>query len=365
MHVSRKGVHDMVALRLGNPASIRSMARSGIGFLCALASASALAGTTVIDVLTEGSGDINKLSGEQNLNGAMVWNGSEWVVNNTWAHKFFVDTRTGDRLKFYSAHDTTVNGAPDAGTQASACAIVGGAFAATGYGNFYVADGFQGFTITRQAYTYAKGSAGGTYCYGAVEYVIQNPNTGKSVILKSRGVGGGTGQAYFDVYIEDESATAQTTAFRGDPAWFTYTGMTAQQAKLVSDTGANKTGDLPGAVTLLGSHVGDYYLDIGGGADLGPAGTGKSYELHTGPLSNAFTPLSPSYITGFEYKWMDDSGDLYKITVSPTLFKKAFLPLPNAGTEDIPLLTPIGMLVLGALLAAFGARCIRRRRQPA
>lgn len=335
--------------------------------LSAMACLPVMAGTTVIHVEAEGSGDINKLSGEQNLNGAMVWNGSEWVVNNTWAHKFFVDTRTGDRLKFYNAHDTTVSGAPDIGTQSSACAVAGGGFAAMGYGNFYAADGFQGFTITRQAYTYAKGTAGGTYCYGAVEYVIQNPNTGKSVILKSRGVGVGTGQAYFDVYIEDEvyPSGTQTTAFRNDPAWFTYTGMSAQQAKLVTDPSANKTGDLPGAVTTLGSYVGDYYLDIGGGSDLGPAGEGKSYEMHTGPLSNVFAPLSPSYITGFEYKWMDDSGDLYKITVSPTLFKNAFLPLPNAGTEDIPLLTPIGMLVLGALLAAFGTRCIRRRRQPA
>jgi hypothetical protein len=304
------------------------------------------------------------LTGDQNLNGAMVWNGSEWVVNNTWAHKFFVDTRTGDRLKLYNAHDTTVSGAPDIGTQSSACAVAGGAFAAMGYGNFYAADGFQGFTITRQAYTYAKGTAGGTYCYGAVEYVIQNPNTGKAVILKSRGVGGGTGQAYFDVYVEDELTPGnQTTAFRGDPAWFTYTGMSAQQAKLVTDPSANKTGDLPGAVTTLSSYVGDYYLDIGGGSDLGPAGEGKSYEMHTGPLSNVFAPLSPSYITGFEYKWMDGSGNLYKITVAPTLFKEVFLAAQNTTAESIPLLAPAGLLGLAGLLVAIGAWGLRRRRE--
>ena len=50
------------------------------------------AGTTVIVVCTEGSGDILETGNSQeNLNGAMVWDGSKWLVNNTWAHSFFVD----------------------------------------------------------------------------------------------------------------------------------------------------------------------------------------------------------------------------------------------------------------------------------
>ncbi len=322
-----------------------------------------MAQTVVLRVEAEGSGDINKLSGEQNPNGAMVWNGTEWVVNDTWAHKFFVDSRTGDRLKFYNAHDSTVTGAPDAGTQSSACSLSGGQFAATGYGGFYAGDTFQGFTIIRQAYAYTKATACGTYCYGAVEYVIQNPDTGKSVILKSRGVGGGVGQAYFDVYIEDEvyPSGTQTTAFRNDPAWFTHAGLSAQQAKLITDSLASKTGDLPGAVSQLGSHIGDYYLDIANGSDMGPAGVGRSYELHTGPLANVFSALSPSYITGFEYKWMDASGNLQKITATPTLFKEVYLPTPNANCHDVPVLPGTWLLGLGALLAAFGTWGIRRQ----
>ena len=53
-----------------------------------------LAGTTVIEIKTEGSGDIVRVSGGQNHNGAMVCNGTQWVVNSTWAHKYFVDTTT-------------------------------------------------------------------------------------------------------------------------------------------------------------------------------------------------------------------------------------------------------------------------------
>ena len=57
----------------------------------------------VIEIKTEGSGDILKITNQVNNNGAMVWNGTEWVVNNTWAHSFFVDTRTGNRLKEYNS----------------------------------------------------------------------------------------------------------------------------------------------------------------------------------------------------------------------------------------------------------------------
>ncbi len=312
-----------------------------------------------LTIQTEGFGDINDtLNGRQNQNGAMIWNGQAWVVNDTWAHKYFIDASTGNRLKTYNAHDTTVTGAPDAGTQTSACAVIGNAFAATGYGNFYPPDTFQAFSITRQAYTYTKTNAYGTYCYGAVEYVIQHPVTGKTVVLKSRGVGSGAGQAYFDVYIEDDLTTGlpytvQTTAMRGDPAWYTYPGMSAQAAKNVADTVTGRSGDLPGAVSMLGTHDGDYFLDVNNGSDMG----GKSYELHANPLANAFDGPSPAYITGFEYKWMDDLGNLQKITVSPTLFKEVVIPNPNHPVPIMPLPWLIG---LGSLLAGFGTWAVRR-----
>ena len=54
----------------------------------------------MINVQTEGSGDILEINNSLVVeNGAMVWDGSKWIVNKTDAHKFFVDVRTGDRLK--------------------------------------------------------------------------------------------------------------------------------------------------------------------------------------------------------------------------------------------------------------------------
>src|SRR3990170_5339733 len=149
--------------------------------LCMVVSVS-FAGTTDIRVETEGSGDINKNTGQQNLNGAMIWNGQEWGVNNTWAHQFFMDTRTGNRLKEYNGKDVTVSGASDTTT-------------ALGYGNFYPEETFGNYTITKQGYSYSTpGSpdASATYIYHAVEYVIHDNVTGKDVVLKSRGSGNGT-----------------------------------------------------------------------------------------------------------------------------------------------------------------------------
>ena len=52
------------------------------------------AGASVIVICTEGNGDILEINNSLvNNNGAMVWNGTKWVVNNTWAHRFFADTR--------------------------------------------------------------------------------------------------------------------------------------------------------------------------------------------------------------------------------------------------------------------------------
>ncbi len=68
--------------------------------MCMVMSVS-FAGTTVITVEkdTEDAGKVIKDAGHlTNLNGAMVWNGSEWVVNNSWAHMYFSDLRTGKRL---------------------------------------------------------------------------------------------------------------------------------------------------------------------------------------------------------------------------------------------------------------------------
>jgi len=59
------------------------------------------AGTTVIHVNTEEGGTIITTSGAVNQNGALFWNGSTWVSNDTADHMYFTDLRTGLRLQEY------------------------------------------------------------------------------------------------------------------------------------------------------------------------------------------------------------------------------------------------------------------------
>jgi hypothetical protein len=274
----------------------------------------AQSGTTVIDVQTEGSGDILQNTGQVNLNGSMVWNGSEWVVNNTWAHKFFVDTRTGNRLKEYTSQvyqGTDPTGLID-----------------------------RNYSVTRNRYTYREPArAGSPFCsfeYEAVEYVVQDITTSKTVILRSRGTGNGLNEPYFNIYIEDEVNTGaiQTTALRGDPKWYTYPLSAAEAVNRTSAT-EYMTGDLPGAITQQGTRAGDYYLDIGGGADLGPAGVGKSFQFHTStlnPLTTGTVNLGSPFPIDFNLKYMDSSGNLQMMRFLPALVSEtpqrcSYLPL--------------------------------------
>ncbi|MCX6223910.1 MAG: hypothetical protein NTV01_04055, partial [Bacteroidia bacterium] len=162
--------------------------------------------TQAIHVETEGNGTISKDSGQQNLNGAMVWSGTEWVVNNTWAHTFFVNVETGTRLKNYESPWTCTGTAP------------------TG-----VVLDFQQYQVTRNIYTYSKPASDntGAFAYQAVEYLIHNLVSGHNIILRSRGSGNGITQASFDAYIEDDTNPPQTTLFRSDPVWFTFSGTAA------------------------------------------------------------------------------------------------------------------------------------------
>jgi hypothetical protein len=220
------------------------------------------AGTSVIDVRTEGWGTITKTTGQNNLNGAMVWNGTEWVVNNTWAHKYFLDTRTGNRLK-----DPAVVIIKDV-----------------------IADEFDtlNYHILRRNYTYScPARDGGSYAYAGTEFVVDDKTTGHQFVLRSRGTGNGIGKAYFDIYIEDDvtGGAQNITAFRNDPKWFNYPGMTMAQALVQKDTVQNLTGNFP-------TNKGWYFLDVGGGGDLGPEGIGKSYIFHTDSLPPVPTRLT-------------------------------------------------------------------------
>jgi hypothetical protein len=171
-----------------------------------------------IQLNSEPGGDIYKegSSSPDNQNGAMVWNGTDWVVNNTWAHTYFTDSVTGLRL---INHDPlTINSS----------------------GNY------NGYLVTRNIYGYSieASGGGGIYQYQGVEYVIVQPD-GKTVILRSRGSGHGLGQAYFNIYIQDPVAGDGTSAFRGDPVWFNYNGMTPLQAVNQTSETFGRAGNLP------------------------------------------------------------------------------------------------------------------------
>jgi len=261
-----------------------------------LAGTAVQAGTTVIHVETEGKGAIVKDTGAVNTNGAMVWSGTEWVVNNTWAHKYFVDTRTGLRLKDYTT--TVVQGNKAETVTAS------------------------GATVERRLVSYEKQAADGVYKFNAAEYRISkpawcmlSPSSGlrctRTMQLRSRGAGTGTGPAYFDVYIDTEGGGGPITAFRDDPVWYAY-GPTLEQAAALTSRTVGRVGDLP-------TSGADYFLDLGGGSDLGPAGFGESFELKTGTLrlADAALGLGSSFIVEFSYKWMDESGNLQAIRCLP------------------------------------------------
>lgn len=274
------------------------------------------AGTTEIEVRTEGFGVINKDTGEQNPHGAMVWNGSEWVVNGTWAHMFFVNVQTGQRLKSYAAE--TVNGISPTGNILT----------------------YAPYEVTRNIYTYSKPAAdgSGTYTYEAVEYVTSNTLSNLDIILRSRGTGNGTASPYFDIYIQDDYSVAQTTALRGDPVWYTYP-MVPAEAVNQTDATAYRTGDFPSVNAGMSTefYSNGYYLDIGGGADLGPAGIGKSFEFITDALSNRTTYLTGAYPVQFMLKWMDLSGNLQMISYFPSIVSESFqgqytLTVTKAGT---------------------------------
>ena len=147
----------------------------------------AQAGTTLIEVRTEPGGDIQAVNegdpypndAPENARGALFWNGSRWVTNDTAAHTYFWNLSTDRRLKEYNV--VSINSNP---------------------GNLGTTSPYPGYSVTKSLYTYTTRAASGvgTYSYEALQYVFSLPDT-TTVILRSRGTGHGTAQAYFDVYV--------------------------------------------------------------------------------------------------------------------------------------------------------------------
>jgi len=244
-------------------------------------SSSLYAGTTVIHVDTEGSGDIVDTAGKTiNTKGAIFWNGTAWVSNDTAAHMYFSDIRTGLRLMDYAT--TIVQGG-----QPGAVTIPGNVG-----------------TLQRSTYEYQKATARGIYQFKASQYRLTMPGVA-AITLRSRGTGNGAGGAYFDIYIE--YVAGNVLAIRGDPVAFQY-AMTTDQALLQTSTANSRVWTLP-------TSGGSYFIDANGGSDMG----GISCQFHTANLSLADGGLAmpTPYAVDFSYKWMDKGNKLQELRFIP------------------------------------------------
>lgn len=265
------------------------------------------AGTTPIEVRIEAGGDVDVGTRSQwdgqfeNTNGAMFWNGSIWVTNSTAAHSYFMDLRTGKRLKEYTV--TIVD---------SSTTLLG-----------QLPSMPAGYTVTKRLYTSTQPAAagGGSYVYQAVEYETLQPD-GTRVLLRSRGTGTGTAQADFDAYVED--GLGNTTGMVGDPVWFHFAGMTATQAAAQTPdiNASNVKGSLP---TCAPAERARYFMDINGGSDMG----GVTYHFKTAcfaPSTVRTASLGSSFITSFSVMYYDANQQLQEIRFTPALASETWQP---------------------------------------
>lgn len=301
----------------------------------------AAAGTTPIHIDTEQGGDVYTGSRAQwttepqNTNGALFWNGSLWVSNDTAAHAYFTDLRTGQRLKEYTV--TAVD---------SSTSLLG------------LLPGIApGFAVTKTLYSYsAPAAAGGAaFTYSAIQYEVVHPD-GTRVLLRSRGTGAGTGQAHFDVYVED--IAGNTTGILGDPVWFHFAGMTpAQAAAQTPDLGGSAVrGNLPTCGEP--AERARYWMDINGGSDMG----GFTYLLRTSCFDPALVrtvALGTSFVTGFSEMYTGSDNQLQELRFSPVLVSES---VDGDVSSPIPALGEWGRLVSFLLVVLIGFDVLRRIR---
>jgi len=112
-----------------------------------------------------------------------------------------------------------------------------------------------------------------SYVYTVVQYTIDQAD-GTTIILRSRGTGQGTEDGYFDIYIEDGLGGVES--FQGDPVWYHFDGMTAEEALSHTVTEDEVRGHFASADEA-------YYLDIDGGSDMG----GVTYQINTSSFGNS------------------------------------------------------------------------------
>lgn len=283
---------------------MKKLAAFAVACLFFFHAAESQAGTTPIEVNIEPGGDVQTVNegdpypgdSPENIHGALFWNGSRWVTNDTAAHAYFHNLETDRRLKEYNV--TVVDNNP---------------------ANLGTAAAYPGYPVTKSLYIYTAPAASGTgtYSYQALQYVLTLPDTTK-VILRSRGTGHGTSQAYFDVYIEDlGDGVTNTTAMRGDPVWFRYANTTAAQAVSQTDETVGKIGYLP---TYQPVERAQYWMDVDGGSDMG----GVTYHMITSgivPADSHTHNLEMAFVTEFRYKFTDanDPSHLQDLVFQPVI----------------------------------------------
>jgi hypothetical protein len=252
---------------------------------------------TRIHVDIEPGGDIEVGNADgvpENSQGAMFWNGSQWVTNNTAIHMFYTDIQTHVRLKEYTLV-ADLNGSSPA---------------------HQVIDTYQ---ISRSVYTYVIPFQGeGFYQIEAAQYRITRSDSPEIVLLNSRT--NGYGQAAFDIYIQ--STTTTTLAFRDGSAWFNY----AETSALASRRPMSDLTGRVGILTTCDLQVIDhsrYWLDINGGSDMG----GLTYNFHTSTQPNRANTLGTCYPDEFRVKYMQSGTNaLLEFRLRPTVYSEKLLP---------------------------------------
>lgn len=208
-----------------------------------------LAGTTVIHVATDGNGALVANSGQVNWNGAIFWN-QGWGLNDTYGHMFFMDLRTGERLKTYA---TTVVSP----TQPASDVLV-----------------WDIFRVERRRVAMQEGAAGSGRAYTETEYRVTLAADGTPfLLLRSRPLLDDPGVTVFEVFVPDrELSPASTTALRGNLGWYVSPG-TAEEVAAQPLNPAHHRGEMPSVAGL-------YFLDEDGGSDMG----GNSIQVRTLPF---------------------------------------------------------------------------------
>ena len=309
---------------------------------------SAFSGTTCTSVEMETGGCI-RASGTaspdcDNSVGAMFWDGSGWVVNDTYGHMYFATTCNsgcpvpcvpGAKVK-----DFTTTQAP-CQAQGSGVEVL----RETG------PSGTE-YRAIHNIYSYAKNRGGTEYTITAAEFVVQpvlsgtDTPTGQKVVLRSRSANATSFTPYFDVYIANEDGTT-TEAFRSDPVWFHY-AMGMDQALVQTDPTAYRMGEM---VTLNS----EFWLDVGGGSEMG----GKTFKLITDSLSNGeLDGLNTSFISRFAVQYTDGNDVLRQLLFCPHVYSIS----PSA---PIPTLSQWGTVLMSVLLAALAIGFLRVRRNAA